>query len=205
MKPARFLGTMALAVTSLAAAERNIEIAPAVGYRNGASLDSNASGSAGADASASPSWGLSVGWWTRPDGWLEVLFDRQTLEFEPTASSQARRFDIVVDYLQFGGGYEPRRERVRPYVTASVGLNRFGSIPGPESETTGLSASIGGGFKAPLGRKVLFRLEARGWAVLTSGSATIVCGPGCSFTLNGSGWWQVGLRAAVAFCPGGTR
>jgi hypothetical protein len=92
---------------------------------------------------------------------------------------------------------------VRPYVTAAVGLARFGSIPGPESETTGLSASIGGGFKVPLGSKALFRLEARGWTVLTGGSATVVCGPGCSLTLNGSGWWQVGVRAAVAFRPAG--
>jgi hypothetical protein len=73
------------------------------------------------------------------------------------------------------------------------------------SHATGLSGSIGGGFKVPLGRKALLRFEARGWGMLTSSSAAVVCGPGCSFALGGSGWWQLGVRAAVAFRPGSTR
>ena len=68
----------------------------------------------------------------------------------------------------------------------------------------GLSGSIGGGFKVPLGRKASFRLEARGWAAFTGSSAAVVCGPGCSFGFSGEGWWQIGVRAAISFCPHGT-
>ena len=75
----RILGASVLAVTSIAAAERNVEIAPSLGFRSGASLDSTTAGIASAEADAAPSWGLSVGWRVRPDGWLEVLFDHQTL------------------------------------------------------------------------------------------------------------------------------
>jgi hypothetical protein len=86
-------------------------------------------------------------------------------------------------------------------VTVSAGLTNYSSDPGQVEDSLGLSGSVGGGFKAPLGKRALFRLEARGWATLTSGSASIVCGPGCSFSFGGSGWWQLGLRAAVAFIP----
>jgi len=205
MTATRILGALLVAVAPIAAAERSVEIAPTVGYRNGATLDASSAGTGGAEASASWSWGLSFGWWVRPDGWLEVIFDRQTLDFEPDAGSAARPFDIDVDYLQFGGGYEPPRAGLRPYVTAAFGLSRYGADPGSVSDATGLSASIGGGFKVPLSSKALLRLEARGFAVITSSSTEVVCGPGCSFSFSGSGFWQVGLRAAVAFRPGGAR
>lgn len=192
-------------VTPLAAAERNPEIALFLGYRNGVSLDPTSSRGAGVEAAAAPSWGLSVGWWVRPDGWFEVLFDRQTLEFEPGTNSEVRRFDINVDHLQFGGGYEPPRDGLKPYVTLALGLSRYGSDSGSVSRSAGVSGSIGGGFKVPMGNKALFRLEARGWAILASGSAEVSCGPGCSFTFSGNAWGQIGIRAAVVFCPEGTR
>jgi len=205
MRLMRILVASVLAVTSIAAAERDVEIAPSLGFRSGASLDSSTAGIASAEADAALSWGLSVGWKVRPDGWLEVLFDHETLEFRQSTGSDPHRFDVGVDYLQVGGGYEPPREGMRPYVTAAVGLGWFGSDPGSVSESTGLSGSIGGGFKVPVGKKVLFRLEARAWALLTSGALAVDCGPGCRFSLSGEGFWQVGARAAVAFCPSGAR
>ncbi len=199
------LAATLLAVTSVAAAERDAEFAPWLGFRSGASLDSTTAGVASAEADAAWSLGLSAGWKVRPDGWLEVLFDHQTLEFDQGSGADARRFDVEVDYLQVGGGYEPPRAGTRPYVTAGLGLAWFGSDPGSVSDSMGLSGSIGGGFKVPIGRKALFRLEARAWAVLTSGTLAVDCGPGCRFSLGGEGFWQVGLRAAVAFRPWASR
>ncbi len=199
------LAASLLVVTSIAAAERDVEFAPWLGFRSGASLDSTTAGVASAEADAAWSLGLSAGWKVRPDGWLEVLFDHQTLEFDQGSGADARRFDVEVDYLQVGGGYEPPRAGMRPYVTAAVGLGWFGSGSGSEMDSTGLSASIGGGFKVPVGRKVLFRLEARAWAMLASGNVEIACGPGCRLSVGGEGFWQVGLRAAVAFRPWASR
>jgi len=110
-------------------------------------------------------------------------------------------FDLDVDYLQIGGGYEPPRQGVRPYVTVAAGLGRFGADPGHVDDSTGLSGSIGGGFKLPLSKKTLFRLEARGWAMVTSSSTAVVCGPGCSVSFSGEGWWQFGVRAAFSYLP----
>jgi hypothetical protein len=199
----RIVLPIALTFTSLAAADRHPEISASLGYRSGGSLDASSTGGPGADADAAPSWGLAVGWWVRPDGWFEVLYDRQALEFEPAKGSTIERFDMSVDYLQFGAGYQPPRDGLSPYVTVAFGLSRYGADPGSVSESTGLSASIGGGFKVPIGKKTLFRLEARGWATLTSSSAAVTCGPGCSFAFSGEGWWQLGVRAAFSFCPQG--
>ena len=170
----------------LLAAERTVELTGFLGYRDGGHLEEG-------DADPAPSWGLGVGWWVRPDAWFEVFYDRQELDFD--------RFDLAVDYLQIGGGYEPPREGVRPYVTVAAGIGRYGADPGHVNDSTGLSGSIGGGFKLPLSRKSLFRLEARGWGMVTSSSTAVECGPGCSVAFSGEGWWQLGVRAAFAFIP----
>jgi len=170
----------------LLAADRPMELTGFLGYRDGADLQE-------LEADGAPSWGLGVGWWVRPDAWFEVFYDRQTLDFD--------LFDLDVDYLQIGGGYEPPRQGVRPYVTVAAGLGRFGANPGHVDDSTGVSGSIGGGFKLPLSKKTLFRLEARGWAMVTSSSTAVVCGPGCSVSFSGEGWWQFGVRAAFSYLP----
>ena len=203
MKLLRAVALASLAFTSVGAADRAQEFSAYLGYRGGATVDASSTGGSGAEADPAASWGLSYGWWVRPDGWFEVLFDRQHLEFEPKSGSSLERFEMDVDFLQFGAGYEPPKEGVRPYVTAALGVSRWGADPGEVSESTGLSGSIGGGCKVPMGRRALLRLEVRGWAALTSESAAVVCGEGCSFGLGGGGWWQLGVRAAVAFRVGG--
>ena len=182
------LAALALASTPLLAAERTVELTGFVGYRDGGELQ-------GADADPAPSWGVGACWWIRPDGWFEVFYDRQVLDFD--------RFDLAVDYLQFGGGYEPPREGLRPYVTVAAGVGRYGADPGHVDDSTGFSGSIGAGFKLPISRRTLFRLEGRGWGMITSSSTAVQCGPGCSVAFSGEGWWQFGVRAALAFTPGG--
>lgn len=171
---------------SLAAAEPGPEITAFLGYREGASLPA-------IDADAAPSLGLGVAWWVRQDAWLEVFYDRQTLDFGP--------FDLHVDYLQLGGAYEPPGEGLRPYVTVAAGLSWYDASPGSVDESLGLSGSIGAGFRVPLSPRFSFRLEARGWGILASGSTAVVCGPGCAFAFSGEGWWQIGARAAIAYRP----
>jgi len=185
------------------AVERDVEIAPFIGLRSGLTLDPESTGADDAEADPSASWGLSVGWRVRPDGWLEVLFDRQTLDFSGGTSSGTRRFGVDVNTLQFGGGWEPPRRGARPYVTVAVGLDQVGADSGSVSHSVGLSTSIGAGVKVPLGRRAHLRLEARGWGTVTDSTVEVACGPGCSFSYSGTGWWQFGVRAAVAFLPGG--
>ena len=176
---------------------------PTLGVREGVTLASDGTVVVRSAADPSPSWGLSAAWFVRPDGWLEVLFDRQTLEFRGESSAAVEDdFDVVVDYVQLGGGYEPRRRGASPYVAVALGLTHYEADPAAVSESVAFSGSIAGGVKIPMGRRALFRIEGRGWGTFTETDVAIRCGPGCQVDLRSQGWGQVGVRAGVALLLG---
>lgn len=180
-----------LAAPVLAAApKRSVELVPWLGVRGGAELTSNDVPSAPAEASASGSLGFGVLVGVRPDGWFETYIDHQKLSFPG--------FDFSVDYLQFGGGYQPGDGKVRPFVAASVGLTRYGSSPGEVGNTVGLSGSLGGGFSVPMNDRLSFRFEVRGYATITDAAISVACGPGCFINFGGNGWYQLAARAGLA-------
>jgi len=190
----------ALLVTALpaAAAERRIELIPMFGVRGGADLAADEPGVAPATADPSMSFGLGVEVFVRPDAWFEAFFDRQTLEFEADPSVFGTgRFDLTVDYLQFGGGYQPGTGSVRPYVAAAVGLTRYGASPGESGTSLGLSGSLAGGFDVPIGSRVAFRFEARGYATFEDAAVAVTCGPGCVVRFGSNGWYQIAGRAGL--------
>src|SRR5262245_49579870 len=87
----------AVVTTSAAAAERPVSIVPLVGFRGGATLESDLPGTPGIDAEPSASFGIEVDVGVRPDAWLEASFDHQTLEFDDDHGTGAESFDLAVD------------------------------------------------------------------------------------------------------------
>jgi len=169
-----------------------------VGLRGGATLD--APSLPPAEANPSVSFGLAVDVFLRPDAWFEAYLDHQTLSFvaSPTPSGTSH-FDLAIDYLQFGGGYEPPEGRVRPFVTATLGLTRYGASSGEVEKTIGASGSLGGGFRVPISKGLSFRFEVRGYATITDAAISVACGPGCLVVFSGDGWYQLAARAGLAF------
>jgi hypothetical protein len=185
--------------SSTLAGDRPIDLVPTLGTRGGAELSADVSGSEPAEADPSLSYGLAVDFGLSRETWLEALFERQTLEFSADpALFGTSEFDVHIDYLQVGSAYGPDREGLRPYITAALGLTFFSASGASVEDSTDLSGSLGGGFQAPLGRRVAFRLEGRGYASLTGGELAVVCGPGCVARFSGGGWWQLGLRTGLA-------
>jgi hypothetical protein len=185
--------------TPAAARDLPVEIVPTIGVRGGATLHPDQPGYPPAEAPASISFGLGVNVYVRPDAWVDVSFDRQTLEFAADpAVFGVSRFDVTIDYLQFGGGYEPRSGKFRPFVAAALGLTRYGSDDGTLQETLGLSGSIGGGFKAGMGSRLSLELEILGYATSADAALSVSCGPGCSLQFASSGWYQVAARVGLA-------
>jgi len=170
-----------------------------VGVRGGANLEADVPAVPPAEASPSVSFGLAVDVFVRPDAWFEAFIDHQTLRFaaDPAAFG-ARSFDFAVDYLQFGGGYGPPEGKVRPFVTAAVGLTRYGASWGEVKTTIGASGSLGGGFNAPIGKRLSFRFELRGYATIADAAVSVTCGPGCFVRFGANGWYQIGARAGLA-------
>ena len=169
------------------------EIVPFSGIRLGGSFDE--SSGAIVDFDPAPAFGLTLGRVLTPETRFEATWSRQQTELED------RAIDLDVDHLHLAGVYEPRSSGgAGGYVLASAGLTRFdSSIPGASADV-GFSLGVGGGARVPLDRRLSLRLEARGWAVLTSGGAGAVCGGGCVFFFTGSGLFQlegsVGLAVA---------
>jgi len=169
-----------------------IELIPQLGMRGGADLEADVPAVAPATANPSLSFGLAVDIYLRPDAWFEVFADHQTLHFtsDPSAFGTSG-FDFAVDYLQFGGGYGPAQGRVQPYVTASVGLTRYGANSGDVGSAIGLSGSIGGGMKVPVGKRLALRFDLRGYGTFTDASVSVACGPGCFVNFSADGWYQI--------------
>ena len=172
------------------AAERPVELVPWIGARGGMDLHADITSYAPVEASASGTLGFGVLVWIQPDAWFETFVDHQSLSFPD--------FDFAIDYVQFGGGYQPGDGTVRPFVAASLGLTRYGSNPGEIENMIGVSGALGGGFSVPMGKRASFRFEALGYATLDDAALAVSCGPGCVTRLSADGWYQFALRVGVA-------
>jgi len=168
-----------------------------VGLRGGATLD--APSLPPAEANPSVSFGLAVDVFLRPDAWFEAYLDHQTLSFvaSPTPSGTSH-FDLAIDYLQFGGGYEPKQGAVSPFVSAALGLTHYGADTGTVDESIGFSGSLGGGFKAAMGKRLAFKFEVLGYGTINDASLSVSCGPGCFVRFGAGGWYQFAARIGLA-------
>ena len=191
--------TLALAPQTRAG-DKALEITPVLGFRGGAELDPESVGEPGAQADASLTFGVVADFKVRPDARVEFFFDRQKLEFE----GESANFDLVVDYLQAGGVYEPHPEGTRPFVGVALGLSHVDGKDGATvGDSLGISGSIGGGVKVPLNSRLALRLELRGYATFSDSTFQAVCGPGCTLSFSSGGWYQLAARAGLAIRIGG--
>jgi hypothetical protein len=189
----------ALLVRPAIAGQHPVDLIPLIGVRGGENLEADVPAVPPASASPSVSFGLAVDVFVRPDAWFEVFLDHQTLHFTSDASAFGTSgFDFAVDYLQFGGGYGPPEGRVQPYVTAAVGLTRYGANVGEVGSALGFSGSLGGGMKVPIGKRVALRFEVRGYATTTDAAVSVTCGPGCFVLFSANGWYQIGGTVGLA-------
>jgi len=192
----------AVAVPALAAEHapgRVVALVPLIGVRGGATMDPDRPGFGPVEADPSMTFGLDLDVYVRPDAWFEAFIDRQTLRFKPQSNlSGVSGFDMNIDYLQFGGGYEPREGSVRPFVSAALGLTHYGADVGAVDNTIGVSGSIGGGFKAAMGKRLAFKFEVLGYATINDAALSVACGPGCIVGFTAGGWYQFAARAGLA-------
>ena len=146
-------------------------------------------------------FGVGVGWRVQPDGVVELAWSRQNSQATGDLVSGPVRFDVVIDTVEFGGLWETRPGRMRPFLGLSVGATR---IAGPEQDFGDgwhFSGAIAGGVRYMLGEHALIRLEGRGTGVLVSDGGALACAfppGGCRLGVTGSTLGAFSARLAVA-------
>lgn len=195
-RSAGLLGVIWLVGGALAA---EVEVTPVLGARWGGGFDTRR-GDLEIDPGAS--FGLIVSFRTRRDGLVELLYSRQetTLDAEGVFGESGPLFDLNVETLHFGGLWEIRQDRTRPFLGLSLGGTRLDpQLPGVDDEWA-FSAGISGGGKFFFSERAGLRLEGRGLLHLFDSSGAIFCGfpPGqCGLEVAGDSFLQIEVAAGL--------
>lgn len=146
-------------------------------------------------------FGVGVGWRVQPDGVVELAWSRQDSEATGALVTGPVRFDVVIDTVEFGGLWETRPGRMRPFLGLSLGATR---VAGPDQdfgEGWYFSGALAGGVRYLLGEHALIRLEGRGTGVLLSDGGALACSfppGGCRLGVTGSTLGAFSARLSVA-------
>jgi len=154
------------------------------------------------DLEAGPLYGVVAGWRVRSDGIVEIAWTRQESEASGNLTSGPLRFDAIVDTLEFGGLWETRPGRMRPFLGMSVGGTRLAADGEGFGEGWNASGSISGGVRYFLGEHALLRFEARASGIYFAEGGALgctfpqgVCGVSASGSLLGALSARVALSA----------
>jgi len=191
------LGVLAAAPPVVA----GVEVTPFAGLRfGGAFQDTNTGNQISLDESGS--YGLVLDVDLDPDRQIEIYLSRQstTLSADGTFTGNPL-FDLTVEYYHVGGLYliDVQNDRVRPFVSGTLGLTRMNPQGEGLSTETRFSLAIGGGVKLFITDHLGLRLDARGIFTALNSSGTVFCSGGCAISVQSSGFVQGELGAGLVF------
>lgn len=191
--------------------EKRFEITPFAAYAWGGSFDTDAGGSFPAGSiriADSFSWGAIISFLAQMGSAVELLYSRQDtdIEFDPVSGSSNTTLPggFAMNYIQIGGRQEfGHSEKLRPFVTGSLGIG----ILDPKAEELGSSTrfswSIGGGAKYMFAsQRAGLRSDIKLWITpVPSGEYGVWCGFYACVASEGTAWvtqgqWTGGLVIA---------
>lgn len=137
------------------------------------------------------------------DRQVELYLSRQDTHLATgTTFIDNNLLDLTIDYFHIGGIYLlPDFERVRPFVSATMGLTRMTPHRDGLSTENRLSLSAGAGMKIPLGNQAGLRFDVRGIYTAIDASSAIFCSGGCTMAISSNGFVQteVGMGLTVRY------
>jgi hypothetical protein len=184
---------------------KRFEITPFVGYEWGGSLDLDAGRSL--HTTPSISWGGIISFLAHMGSAVELLYSRQDTDIEledPLSPTATLPGGFAMNYVQIGGRQEfGHSEKLRPFVTGSLGINVLDPKADELGSSTRFSWSIGGGAKYMFssGRAGL-RSDIKLWVTpVPSGDYGVWCGFYACVAGEGTAWvtqgqWTGGLVLA---------
>ena len=185
MRAATLLLALAALTPANARAQR-VEITPFAGFKaagevvddRGRSIDLNG-----------PSAGVAIDIAIHRNLWLTVLFSRAWSEVDLATTAGVEQRTFTVDTWHAGVLQEVPREKLRPFVGASIGVTRYdaGTLDADAEYLFGIA--LGGGVKLLLAEWIGIRAEARGMANFVSGAGALACGGGCVLVFDSDVLW----------------
>jgi hypothetical protein len=180
------------------AGAQSLEVAPFGGYRFGGDLFEVYTGRP-LDVDGAASYGVMLDLFVGPGVSLSFLYSRQETRVrlsDPWTGASAST-PLFVEHWHAGGNFEvDASRRVRPFLSGSVGLTRYGR---PQDAEIRFSAAGGGGVKLMASRHVGVRLDGRIYAVFVDGRlGPTVCGGGaCLIDVDVVVVWQTEFTAGL--------
>jgi hypothetical protein len=200
----RILAGIAAAVAGIAVPTARADEGPAfeatpfVGYRVGGRFEGERpldSSEFEVDVKDGSSFGLDLGLYRDETSFYELLYSRQEAGLDSREAALAG-VDVRTEYLHFGGTLLfPRDRGYVPYLSLTLGATRLNALGGDYDSETNLSASVGGGFRFPLGTNLAATLGVRAYVTLVDSDTDIFCistgeNAGCLLKSSGNTFWQ---------------
>jgi hypothetical protein len=91
----------------------------------------------------------------------------------------------------------PDYDRVRPYVSGSLGLTRMAPSRPDLSTEVRLSIALGGGAKYFFSKSLGVRFDVRGIYTAINSDSAVFCSGGCTIKVNSNGFIQTEVSAAL--------
>jgi hypothetical protein len=200
----RLLGALTVAAGIIGSAgvasAQHVEVAPFAGYRFGGGFFEHITGYP-VDLDGAPSLGVALDV-PLPNGFqVEGLFTHQHAHVLVPArlGRPAASWPVSVDHWQAGGLQEYGGDRLRPFLTGTLGLTRFAAMDDSEIRFT---LGAGGGLKVFPTRHVGLRLDGRVFATFIDADARLgACAPTgrCLLFFDADVLWQADFTAGVVF------
>ena len=183
---------------AVSSAEQTFEVAPFIGHVYGGSFE-DANTLSTFEVQDAPSYGLMLDFDTEPDKQIEVFLSRQDTRLTATGTFTGNPlFDLTIDYYHIGGLYMlPDYDRVRPFVSGTLGLTRMAPDRADLTTENRFSISLGGGAKIFFNKSVGLRFDVHGIYTALNADTSIFCSGGCAIKVVSNGFVQTELSAAL--------
>jgi opacity protein-like surface antigen len=177
---------------------KRFEITPTFGYQWGGSFDVGAGQGLPAgqlQLQDSFAWGAIISFLAQMGSAVELTYLRQDtdIHFDPSGGGgQVDLGGFAMNYIQIGGRQEfGHSEKIRPFISGSLGINILDPKEGDLGSSTRFSWSLGGGAKyifSPDGRFGL-RTDLKFWSTpVPSGEIGVWCGFYACVASEGTDW-----------------
>ncbi len=204
-KPIRSLSRfLLLSLLFFCSGSNAVEITPLLGYRGGGEFIDTTSGRRHTIVS-SEMYGVILGFPYELGKMVEIYYSHQSsrlnsVDLDLGGTTNTTDIPLTMDYLHIGGTAPISEDKhLKTFVTGGFGFTYLSpDISGLQSDLRA-SFSLGLGLKAPITKRIAFRLETRVLATLFNSNSALFCNGGCSLSVNGSLFTQAEVFAGLAF------